>query len=301
MCGALGPAAPPSCVRRGVGSRAHEGPGSSERGVISSEQIGVETRHRGQPSGDGPSGKSRFAVAHPDHPAIASLMGQNRRCRPKPPRPVLLDHREERLEIEGDRPQAVGPQPPGHELEIAVDERMTEEISVLPSGRLGADKAGEGCHSCTFPGWLGFPRNALRITRVLSDQGHPADGIRTPRSPWPCQQKEVGARRAGRRPPRVTCVTKASSESSGIGGRGAVRLGGRGPEQDHGNDQRPDRGNQEGDATDRPSQGHDPEDDRHPGQPARQPATAGAGDAGCRARSCESRRQPAPRHPCSGR
>ena len=80
-----------------------------QRSVASSDQIGVETRHRGQPSGDGPSGQSRLTVAHPDHPAIAALMGQelehigrNHLDR------LLVDHREERLEIEGDRPQAVG-------------------------------------------------------------------------------------------------------------------------------------------------------------------------------------------------
>ena len=139
------------------------------RCVGPSDQIRVEARHRRQPSRDRPGGKSRLAVTHPDHPAIAPLMGQELEDvgRHHLDR-LLVDHAEERLEVEGDCPQAVGPQASGHELQIAVQDRMAKEITVLTGRRRGADKAREGCHPGTLPVPCELPWDGLRITRVLS-------------------------------------------------------------------------------------------------------------------------------------
>jgi len=41
---------------------------------------------------------------------------------------VLADHREERLQIERNRPHRVRPRPPSHELQIAIHQRITKAI-----------------------------------------------------------------------------------------------------------------------------------------------------------------------------
>ena len=105
-----------------------------DRGVAPGHQIRVEAGHRRQPPGDGPGRQSRLAIREPHHGAVASLVGQELEDigRDHGDR-VLVDDREERLQVEGDRPQRVRPRPSGHELEIGVDQRITQIEAGLSS------------------------------------------------------------------------------------------------------------------------------------------------------------------------
>jgi hypothetical protein len=84
----------------------------------------------------------------------------------------LLDDGEEGLQVEGNGPQRVSPDPPGHELQVTVNERLAEEVAVLAVWRRAADKDREGAHPCTLAARCGRRWDALRITRVLSDLGY---------------------------------------------------------------------------------------------------------------------------------
>jgi hypothetical protein len=84
----------------------------------------------------------------------------------------LVDDREERLQIMGDRPQRVRPAPPTNELEIATHERITQHITGLARSRHRPNKDRKGAHLTTIPGALEHVADAVRFTRVLGGRGH---------------------------------------------------------------------------------------------------------------------------------
>ena len=103
---------------RGTGFDAH-------RRVATSDEIGVEARHRRQPPGDRPRRQSRLAIAHAHHRAITALRSEElEHVRRRHLHRVLRHHREERLQIERHRPQRVRPTPTSDELQIAIHQRM---------------------------------------------------------------------------------------------------------------------------------------------------------------------------------
>jgi hypothetical protein len=65
--------------------------------------------------------------------------------------PIISRYQSARPAFSGDRPQGVGPNPRGHELQVPVNERFAQEVTVLSVRRCGADKSREGVHSCTLP------------------------------------------------------------------------------------------------------------------------------------------------------
>ena len=146
----------------------------SHRRVVSSHQVGVEAGDRRQATGNRAGRQSRFSIGDPHHPPVAPLMGQEvEHITSHDGDRILLDHAEERLQIEGDSPQSVGSDPTRHELEIAVNEWMTEEISILTGWRLGTNKGREGGHPGTLAAVRERHGDAPRITRVLSVRGDP--------------------------------------------------------------------------------------------------------------------------------
>jgi hypothetical protein len=82
---------------------------------------------------------------------------------------ILLDHAEERLQVEGDGPQGVGANSTSHELQIAVNEWMAKEVAILSVRRRGTDKAGEGGHPGTLPALRERHGDALSLEAPTSD------------------------------------------------------------------------------------------------------------------------------------
>jgi hypothetical protein len=83
---------------------------------------------------------SRSTMAH--HPPIAALMGEElEHIRRLHRSRVLADDSEERLQVERDRPQGVGPRPTRHELQIPIQQRMAERVAHLTRRRDGANQA----------------------------------------------------------------------------------------------------------------------------------------------------------------
>jgi hypothetical protein len=64
---------------------------------------------------------------------------------------VLADHGEERLQIERRRPQSVGPGPAGHELQIPINQRISQPIAALTIDTNPSLHARESSHPNRFP------------------------------------------------------------------------------------------------------------------------------------------------------
>ena len=121
-CAAPAPTAP--CRDRGRPARRVDSPRGtgfdSHAGVTASDQVRIEPRHRRQPPGDRARRQARLAIRHPNHRPVAALMRQElEHVRRGHLDRVLVDDREERLQIERHRPQRVRPSPARHELQIA--------------------------------------------------------------------------------------------------------------------------------------------------------------------------------------
>jgi hypothetical protein len=117
-CGAPAPAAPSDPTTTSAGGQPLRHRVRLDRRVASGHQVRIEARHRRQPTGDGAGRQPRLAVGEPDHRAVAALVGEelediggNDGDR------VLVDDGEERLQVEGDRPQGVRSGPTRHELQ----------------------------------------------------------------------------------------------------------------------------------------------------------------------------------------
>jgi hypothetical protein len=94
---------------------------------------------------DSPSGD-------PDHRAVAALGGDEvEDVRGDDLDRVLVDDREERLQIMGDRPQRVRPRPTGHERQVRINQRVTQREASLPASTRGSDQARERVHPHMLP------------------------------------------------------------------------------------------------------------------------------------------------------
>jgi hypothetical protein len=105
-------------------------------------------------------------MAH--HPPIAALMGEElEHIRRLHRSRVLADDSEERLQVERDRPQGVGPRPTRHELQIPIQQRMAEREAHLTRRRDGANQARDEAHRSRFPAPDEMHADATWITRVF--------------------------------------------------------------------------------------------------------------------------------------
>ena len=103
-------------------------------GVASGDQIGEEARQRRQPPLDRPRRQPGLAVLQPDDLGAAArctlrldeVQHVSRRHR----RRLLLDHREEDLQVVRDRQQRVGPTPRRHELQVVIERRMAHRYRI---------------------------------------------------------------------------------------------------------------------------------------------------------------------------
>jgi asparagine synthase (glutamine-hydrolysing) len=115
----------------------------------------------------------RYAQALAEVPRLAGESQQDRRIREvlylglTRWLPFLLDrkdHREERLQIEGHRPQRVRPAPARHELQIPVHQPLAQAIPDLARPRHEPHKTREAAHISTIP---------VRDTRTQERHGSP--------------------------------------------------------------------------------------------------------------------------------
>ena len=141
--------------------------------VTARDRIGIEARHRRQPPGDRARRQTRLPVTEPDHAAIAALLREElehirRRNLPR----AHPDDSEERLQIERHRPQRVQPSPTSHELQIPVDELITEPIPHLARHSCRAHQERETSHERTLAARPTPARYDTKITRVLGDLAH---------------------------------------------------------------------------------------------------------------------------------
>jgi hypothetical protein len=82
-------------------------------------------------------------------------------------RRLLVDDLEERLQVMGDGAQRVRPGAAGHELQIGVDQRVTQRLPGVATRRRRSNEAGEVAHRGMVTVAGGSHADATRITRVL--------------------------------------------------------------------------------------------------------------------------------------
>ena len=122
------------------------------RRITPRDQVGIQARHRRQAAGDRPRRQPRLPVRQPHHRPVTPLMRQElEHIRRGDLHRVLPDHREERLQIEGHRPQRVRPAPARHELQIPVHQPLTQAIPDLARPRHETRKTREAAHFSTIP------------------------------------------------------------------------------------------------------------------------------------------------------
>jgi hypothetical protein len=85
---------------------------------------------------------------------------------------ILVDDREERLQIMGDGPQRVRSAPASNERQVGIDERLTQREAGLPTRGRSSDQTRELVHPHMLQPSLEGPEDAPRIIRVLGDMGH---------------------------------------------------------------------------------------------------------------------------------
>jgi hypothetical protein len=120
--------------------------------------------------GDRARRQTRLAITQPNDRPITSLIGQElehirRRSIPRIPR----HHGEGRLQIEGHRAQRVRPRSAGHELQVPVDELITEPTPHLARPISRAHQERETSHHRTLTAARPPARYDTNITRVLGD------------------------------------------------------------------------------------------------------------------------------------
>jgi hypothetical protein len=151
-------------------------------GVAAGNQERVEASHRGQATSDRPGRQARLSIAQPDHRPVAALVSQEVEhiSRDNIGR-LLLDNREEPLEVERHRPERVRPGPASHELQVAVDEWMAKRQAPLTRRRRGPDETRDERHPRTMAATTGNHGDTTWITRVLGDKGRrPLDYVALP-------------------------------------------------------------------------------------------------------------------------
>ncbi len=126
-------------------------------------------RHRRVTPSDRARRQPRLPVRQANHPAITPLLGQELKHvgRQHLDR-FLVDHREERLQVEGRRPQCRRPGATCDELQVPVEERMLQRVPALPRRRGRADETGVAGHRRTVPAPSEIQADGRWITRVLA-------------------------------------------------------------------------------------------------------------------------------------
>ena len=81
-------------------------------------------------------------------PLVLAFFGIRRRDRHR----VLPDHREERLQVKGHRPQRVRAAPARHELQIPVHQPVTQPVTDLARPRHETHKTRKAAHFSSFRG-----------------------------------------------------------------------------------------------------------------------------------------------------
>ena len=140
------------------------------RRVTAGDEIGVAARHRRQPPADCPRRQTRLPITDAHHFAVTALGGQElEHIRRRRRQGIPPDDREERLQDEAVPRQRVRPAPTRDELEIAVDEQITERVVGLARRRHRPDHERGSAQPPTLPGTPPPPADAPKITRVLGD------------------------------------------------------------------------------------------------------------------------------------
>ena len=97
------------------------------RRVTPSDQVAEEARHRRQPSSDRPCRQARLAITDADHGTVSTLMREElEHVGSHHVERRLVDDREECLQVMSDSAQRVRPTPPTDELQVAVDDGITQ-------------------------------------------------------------------------------------------------------------------------------------------------------------------------------
>jgi hypothetical protein len=117
------------------GSSGHAAPGWPAP-AYHPRQVGTQPRHRRQAAGDRPRRQPRLPGRQPHHRPVTALISQEiEHIRRGHLHRVLPDHQEERLQVEGHRPQRVRPAPARHELQIPVHQPLTQPVTDLARPR----------------------------------------------------------------------------------------------------------------------------------------------------------------------
>ena len=160
----------------------HRIPGHSR--VAARDCVRVETRHRRQSPGDRARRQTGLPIAQPNHGAVAALLREelehvSRRDISR----VLPDNGEERLQIERNRPKRVRPSPARNELQIPIDQRMTEPIPHPAQHTRRAHQQRETSHDRTLAAPEPTARYDTNLTGVLGDLGAEGGGREARASP----------------------------------------------------------------------------------------------------------------------
>ena len=143
-----------------------------DRCVTAGDQIRVESGDRRQAPGDRARRQPGLAVTDPDDAAVASLVGHEvEDVRRGHVNGVLVDDREERLQIMRDRSQRVRPGPARHESQIGIGQRISQGEPDLPAARRGSDETWELGHADMLQPTSERHGDTRWIIRVLGDRG----------------------------------------------------------------------------------------------------------------------------------
>src|SRR5687768_14550987 len=137
------------------------------RRVTSSDQVAEEARYRRQPSSDRPCRQARLAITDADHGTVSTLMREElEHVGSHHVERRLFHDREECLQVMSDGAQRVRPTPPTDELQVAVDDGITQDVTGHARERSGPDDNRKRTYPVRLPATLRQPTDAPKITRV---------------------------------------------------------------------------------------------------------------------------------------
>ncbi len=128
-----------------------------DTGVAADDQVLIEACDRRQPALDRASRQACLAVLDPHDlgvaPRPALLLDEREHVGGLDVDRVLVDDREEHLQVERSGQHRVPTSPSGHQLDIRVEQRMTETDHLTAGGSLGADQARHERHEGLRSRW----------------------------------------------------------------------------------------------------------------------------------------------------
>ena len=160
------PAATPPC-RQATRHRVR-----GHRRVAAGDEVGVEARDRRQTPGDRARRQPGLAIRDPHHRPVAALIRDElEHIGRGDVDGILVDDREERLQIMDDRSQRVRTRPARDKRKVGVHQRIAQRVAGLPTGRRGSDQARELVHPGLLQPASERHGDATWIIRVLGGRG----------------------------------------------------------------------------------------------------------------------------------